>query len=131
MLQAPAKTSLSNLLFPALLAVALFTTGLLIGRHADAVWTTVRQATIESYQNRYRVMSESGLDSIIYYVSTKDSSALFSMAEGSGTILDVADTPIKDLYDVRINYATRVETVKSLRALSNIDAVITVPLICH
>jgi len=76
-------------------------------------------------------MSDSGLDSIVYYVSTKDTANLYAMADQLPEILDVADTRIKDLYDVRISYASRVETVKALRSLDNIDAVITVPLICH
>jgi len=76
-------------------------------------------------------MSDSGLDSIVYYVSTKDSMPLYAMAEQSTEIIDVAATRIKDLYDVRIKYAARVPTVKTLRSMDAIDAVITVPLFCH
>jgi len=109
----------------------MFATGWFGGRYGTSIWGTVKQATIDSYLNRYRVMSDSGLDSIVYYVSTKDNASLLAMAEQSTDILDVAATRIKNLYDVRINYASRVPTVKALRAIDTIDAVITVPLFCH
>lgn len=116
---------------PAVLAFALFVVGWFGGKYGGPAWDTVKTATVNSYINRYRVMSDSGLDSIVYYVSTKDSAPLYAMAQASAEILDVEDTKIKDLYDVRINYATRVATVKTLRSMKQIDAVITVPLICH
>ncbi len=131
LIQATVKTSINHLALLSLLVAGLFFAGVLIGKHGGSAWATVKNATVESYKTRYRVMSDSGLESIVYYVSTKDSAKLFAMAEQSGDILEVAATRISDLYDVRINYATRVQTVKSLRSMSNIDAVITVPLICH
>ena len=109
----------------------MFTVGWFGGKYGNAAWDTIKTATIDSYINRYRVMSDSDLDSIVYYVSTKDSSQLYAMAEKTPEILEVVDTKIKDLYDVRINYSTRVTTVKTLRSMNQIDAVITVPLICH
>ena len=110
---------------------ALFIVGWLGGRFGGGTWATIKQATVDSYINRYKVMSDSGLDSIVYYVSTKDSAPLYAMADQSPEILEVLDTKIRDLYDVRINYSTRVATVKTLRSMKQIDAVITVPLICH
>jgi len=109
----------------------LFATGWLTGVHGQTIWNTVKQATVDSYLNRHRAMSEAGLTSIVYYVSTKDSAQLLAMADTSTEILDVSATRIKDLYDVRINYSSRVPTVKSLRAIDSIDAVITIPMICH
>lgn len=125
------KTSVAKLVVPGLLVFTLFAAGWFGGRFGGNAWATIKQATVDSYKNRYRVMSDSGLDSIVYYVSTKDTANLYAMADQLPEILDVADTRIKDLYDVRISYASRVETVKALRSLDNIDAVITVPLICH
>lgn len=125
------KSATANLLAPALLAGALFLVGWLGGRYGNITWDAIKQATVDSYINRYRVMSDSGIDSIVYYVSTKDRAPLYAMAEQSSEILEVTDTKIKDLYDVRINYDSRVATVKSLRSMNRIDAVITVPLICH
>lgn len=124
-------SSATKLATASLLVVAMFVTGWLGGRHGTSAWATIKQATIDSYQNRYRVMSDSGLDSIVYYVSTKDSLPLYAMAEQSTDIIDVAATRIKDLYDVRIKYASRVPTVRTLRSMDAIDAVITVPLFCH
>ena len=109
----------------------MFATGWLTGVHGQTLWNTVKQATVDSYLNRHRAMSEAGLTSIVYYVSTKDSAQLLAMADTSTEILDVSATRIKDLYDVRINYSSRVPTVKSLRAIDSIDAVITIPMICH
>jgi len=114
-----------------LLVIVLFITGWFGGRYGTSIWSTIKQATVDSYLNRYKVMSDSGLDSIVYYVSTKDHESLLAMAEHSTDILDVAATRIKNLYDVRINYASRVPAVKALRSMHTIDAVITVPLFCH
>lgn len=125
------NSSTARVAIPTLLVGTLFVVGWLGGRYGEGVWRTIRTATIDSYINRYRVMSDSGLDSIVYYVSTKDSSSLYALAEKSPEILEVADTKITDLYDVRINYQARVAVVKTLRSMSHIDAVITVPLICH
>jgi len=130
----PSDTSHSSagkLATASVLVVAMFVIGWLGGRHGTSAWAAIKQATIDSYQNRYRVMSDSGLDSIVYYVSTKDSLPLYAMAEQSTDIIDVAATRIKDLYDVRIKYASRVPTVRTLRSMDAIDAVITVPLFCH
>lgn len=76
-------------------------------------------------------MSDSERSTIVYYVSASDSITLYALADQSAEILEVTQTRIKDLYDVKINYDTRVTTVRSLRSTENIDAVITVPLICH
>jgi len=115
----------------AILVLALFAAGWLGGRYGTYAWGSIKQATIDSYVNRYRVMSDSGLDSIVYYVSTKDSLPLYAMAEQSTDIIDVAATRIDDLYDVTIKYNSRVPTVKTLRSMDTIDAVITIPLFCH
>lgn len=123
--------SLAKLATIGLLVIVMFATGWFGGRYGTSIWGTVKQATIDSYLNRYRVMSDSGLDSIVYYVSTKDNASLLAMAEQSTDILDVAATRINNLYDVRINYVSRVSTVKALRSIDTIDAVITVPLFCH
>ena len=130
----PPDATTSSVIKPAtagILVLAMFAAGWLGGRYGTSAWSSIRQATIDSYVNRYRVMSDSGLDSIVYYVSTKDSMPLYAMAEQSTEIIDVAATRIKDLYDVRIKYAARVPTVKTLRSMDAIDAVITVPLFCH
>ena len=108
----------------------MFTLGWVGGHYAPA-WTVIKQATIDSYVNRYRAMSEAGLDSIVYYVSTKDSRALYELAAQSTDIIEVVNTRITDLYDVRISYANRVPTVRALRSMKEISAVITVPLFCH
>ena len=73
-------SSATKLATASLLVVAMFVTGWLGGRHGTSAWAAIKQATIDSYQNRYRVMSDSGLDSIVYYVSTKDSLPLYAMA---------------------------------------------------
>ena len=116
---------------PIILTSALFATGWWTGQYGQTAWNTVKKATIDSYMNRYLAMSESGVSSIVYYVSTRDASSLLAMADSSTEILAVDETKIDNLFDVRINYSTRVSTVKSLRAMDNIDAVITLPLICH
>ena len=130
----PTKANITSSVKPAtagLLVLAMFATGWLGGRYGTTAYAAVKQATIDSYLNRYRVMSDSGLDSIVYYVSTKDSLPLYAMAELSTDIIDVAATNIKDLYDVRIKYNSRVPTVQKLRSMDAIDAVITIPLFCH
>lgn len=125
------STSPAKLATAGLLVLALFATGWLGGRYGTSAWAAVKKATVDSYVNRYRVMSDSELESIVYYVSTKDSLPLYAMAEQSTDIIDVAATNIKDLYDVRIKYTSRVPTVKTLRSMDAIDAVITIPLFCH
>jgi len=123
-------TSATKLATTGLLVVAMFAFGWIGGRYAPG-WSVIKQATIDSYINRYRAMSEAGLDSIVYYVSTKDSTALYELAAQSNDIIEVVKTRITDLYDVRISYANRVPTVRALRSMKQISAVITVPLFCH
>jgi len=123
-------TSAGKLAATGLLVAAMFAFGWIGGRYTPG-WSVIKQATIDSYVNRYRAMSEAGLDSIVYYVSTKDSAALFELAAQSNDIIEVVKTRITDLYDVRINYASRVPTVRALRSMKHISAVITVPLFCH
>ena len=125
------NTSPVKLATAGFLVLALFATGWFAGLYGTSAWAAIKQATIDSYLNRYRVMSDSGLESIVYYVSTKDSTNLYAMAETSTDIIDVAATNIDNLYDVRIKYSSRVPTVKTLRSMDAIDAVITIPLFCH
>ena len=115
----------------ALLIPLLFLAGWFAGRHGPAVWTSVARITAESYINRYNVMSESGVASILYYVSSTDSDTLFDFASHNDNVIEIEASPINQLYDVRIKRQSRFSVVKKLRALDGVAAVITIPLFCH
>ena len=76
-------------------------------------------------------MSESGVATILYYVSSTDSDILFDFASRNENVIEIEASPINQLYDVRVKRQSRVSVVKKLRALDGVAAVITIPLFCH
>lgn len=105
-----------------------FAGGWLIGK-ADL--TGIKKAITDSYLNRYNAATGTGADEVIYFVVSEDQTELNTIANSNDSIRLVESSGYPRLFNVYINYADRLQTLKALRSLATVSAVFTVPLICH
>ncbi len=92
---------------------------------------TVVQHSKDAYLNRYLVMSESRRQHITYYVYSKNAESMRITAESAPGVVTVNETGPDHLYEVVIEYTKRKEVVNALKAIPDVSAVFTVPLMCH
>lgn len=92
--------------------------------------TLVRHTT-DAYINRYVSMSGSRQQQVIYYVYSRAADTIIADVSNLSGVITIEKVKPRNLYDVVIDYPRRREVVKALKALPQVSAVFTVPLMCH
>ena len=114
--------------FYLLLFTACLVTGWCIGK-LDI--NRVLQYTTDSYINRYNTMSGTSLTEVTYYLVSNSIDSVKPQALVIPGVLGIDDSGITSLYDIRVAYETRRNSVSALRNLTGVSAIFTVPLLCH
>jgi hypothetical protein len=91
----------------------------------------ILQYTTDSYINRYNTMSGAKITEVTYYLVSDSIDSVKPQALEIPGVLGIDKSGIDSLYDIRVAYEARRNSVSALRSLADVSAVFTVPLLCH
>ena len=111
-----------------LLLPLCFTGGWVLG---STDFSKIKKAVADSYINRYNAMTGNNIDEVIYYVVSQNRSMLDQVVQDHSGINKVTSTGYSRMYNVHLDYADKREALQILRQLDGVNAVFTVPFICH
>ena len=116
------------LLVLALLLPLCFAGGWVVG---STDFSSLKKTIADSYINRYNAMTGNNVDEVIYYVISDSRVTLDQLVIDHPAINKVSSAGYPRMYNVHLDYTDRKDTLKTLRQLSEVTAVFTVPFICH
>ncbi|MEM7260171.1 MAG: hypothetical protein AAF404_22580, partial [Pseudomonadota bacterium] len=92
---------------------------------------SVVRHTRDAYINRHLSMSGAERQQVTYYLYSNSPEVALAAVNAIPGVLSTANAGPAKLYDVVIDYSQRRKSVTAIKAIPEVSAVFTVPLMCH